>query len=153
MKKLNPYYVTGLVEGEGSFYVGILPRKLGKVDFEVRPSFSLSQHKRNRSLLFKLKEYFGCGSIRFSKKDQTYKFEVRSLKDLKEKILPHFEKFPLEGEKAKDFKVLKEIVEMMERKEHLERKGLLKIVELIERMTESEKRKKFLQKVATSLKE
>ena len=145
--------MTGLVEGEGSFYVGILPRKLGKVDFEVRPSFSLSQHKRNRSLLFKLKEYFGCGSIRFSKKDQTYKFEVRSLKDLKEKILPHFEKFPLEGEKAKDFKVLKEIVEMMERKEHLERKGLLKIVELIERMTESEKRKKFLQKVATSLKE
>ena len=153
MKKLNPYYVTGLVEGEGSFYVGILPRKLGKVDFEVRPSFSLSQHKRNRSLLFKLKEYFGCGSIRFSKKDQTYKFEVRSLKDLKEKILPHFEKFPLEGEKARDFKVLKEIVEMMERKEHLERKGLLKIVELIERMTESEKRKKFLQKIATSLKE
>ena len=153
MKKLNPYYVTGLVEGEGSFYVGILPRKLGKVDFEVRPSFSLSQHKRNRSLLFKLKEYFGCGSIRFSKKDQTYKFEVRSLKDLKEKILPHFEKFPLEGEKERDFKILKEIVEMMERKEHLGRKGLLKIVELVEKMTESEKRKKFLQKVATSLKE
>jgi hypothetical protein len=153
MKKLNPYYVTGLVDGEGSFYVGILPRKLGKVDFEVRPSFSLSQHKRNRSLLFKLKEYFGCGTIRFSKKDQTYKFEVRSLKDLKEKILPHFEKFPLEGEKKKDFEILKEVVEMMEKKEHLEKEGLLKIVELVERMTGNEKRKKFLQKVATSLKE
>ncbi len=153
MKRLHPYYVTGLTEGEGSFYVGILPRKLGNVDFEVRPSFSLTQHKRNRSVLFKLKEYFGCGSIRFSKKDQTYKFEVRSLNDLKEKILPHFEKFPLEGEKEKDFKILKEIVGMMERREHLERKGLLKIVELVEKMTESEKRKKFLQRIATSLKE
>jgi hypothetical protein len=153
MKGLHPYYVTGLVEGEGSFYVGILPRKLGKVDFEVRPSFSLSQHKRNRSILFKLKEYFGCGTIRFSKRDQTYKFEVRSLKDLKEKILPHFEKFPLEGKKKKDFEIFKEVVERMERREHLEREGLLKIVELIQTITESEKRKKFLQKIATSLKE
>ena len=145
--------MTGLVEGEGSFYVGILPRKLGEVDFEVRPSFSLSQHKRNRSILFKLKEYFGCGTIRFSKRDQTYKFEVRSLKDLKEKILPHFEKFPLEGKKKKDFEAFKEVVERMERREHLERGGLLKIVELVQTMTESEKRKKFLQKIATSLKE
>jgi hypothetical protein len=153
MKRLNPYYVTGLVEGEGSFYVGILPRKLGKVDFEVKPSFSLSQHKKNRSLLFKLKDYFGCGTIRFSKRDQTYKFEVRTLKDLKEKILPHFEKFPLEGEKKKDFKILKEVVEMMDKKEHLKKEGLLKIIGLVESMTGSEKRKKFLQKVATSLKE
>jgi hypothetical protein len=153
MKKLNPYYVTGLVDGEGSFYVGILPRKLGNVDFEVRPSFSLSQNEKNRSILFKLKEFFGCGTIRPSKKDNTLKYEVRGLKELKEKIIPHFEKFPLEGEKKKDFEVFKEIIEKMEKGKHLQKKGLLEIVELVERMTENRKRKNFLQKITTSLKE
>lgn len=153
MKKLNPYYVTGLIEGEGSFYVGILPRKLGEVDWEVRPSFSISQSWRNRGIIFRLKEFFGCGFIRPSKKDNTIKYEVRSLKELREKILPHFEKYPLEGEKKKDFEIFKEILEMMEKKEHLKKDGLLRIIEKVIKMTKNEKRMRNLSKIATSLKE
>lgn len=153
MKKLNPYYVTGLVEGEGSFYVGILPKKLGEVEWEVRPSFSLSQSWKNRGIVFKLKDFFGCGFVRPSKRDNTVKYEVRGLRELKEKILPHFEKYPLEGEKRKDFKIFKEIIKMMERKEHLKKEGLLRIIGEAIKMTRNEKRIKILSKIITSLKE
>jgi hypothetical protein len=152
MKRLNPYYVTGLVEGEGSFYVGILPRKLGKVEWEVRPSFSLSQHKRNKKIVFKLKEFFSCGSIRPSKKDQTLKYEVRSLKDLREKIVPHFEKYPLEGEKGKEFEIFKKILRLMEEDKHLERGGLKEIIGLVRKMTRNSQRIRSLEKITTLLK-
>lgn len=147
MKKLNPYYVTGLVEGEGCFYVGILPRRLEQVDWEVRPSFSLSQSRKNREIVFKLKDFFGCGWIRPSKNDDTLKYEVKSLKELKEKIIPHFEKFPFEGKKRKDFKIFKEIIEMMDRGDHLNKEGLIKIIDRVIEMTESKKRKSSLIKI------
>ena len=152
MKRLHPYYVTGLVEGEGSFYVGISPRKLEKVSWEVRPSFSLSQNKRNKKVVFKVKEFFGCGWIRPSKKDQTLKYEVRSLKDLSEKIIPHFEKYPLEGEKRKEFEIFKEVVRRMEKGKHLQKEGLREIVELVVKMTRNSRRIYSLKKLTTLLK-
>jgi hypothetical protein len=153
MRNLDPYYVTGFVEGEGSFYVGILPKNLEKVKWEVRPSFSLSQNKENKKILFKLKEFFGCGWIRPSRKDNTLKYEVRSLKELDEKIIPHFEKHPLVGEKEKDFEILKKVVRMMRKRKHLEKDGLKEIIELTLKMTRNPKRIKSLQKIYTLLKE
>lgn len=152
MKKLNPYYVTGLVEGEGSFYVGILPRLLEHVKREVRPSFSLSQNKENKEIIFLLKEFFDCGSIRPSRKDNTLKYEVRSLEDLSERVVPHFEKYPLRGQKRKDFKVFKEIIGLMKKRKHLEKEGLKEIVELVIRMTKNRKRIRSLGKIITLLK-
>ena len=153
MKRLNPYYVTGLVEGEGSFYVGILPKRLKEVKFEVRPSFSLSQERKNRKILFLLKKFFGCGFIRPNRKEKTLKYEVRSFDELKEKIVPHFEKYPLKGRKRRDFEKFKNVIEMMDKNLHLKKEGLREIVKIVMEMTESEKRKKFLLKIATSLKE
>jgi len=153
MRNLDPYYITGFVEGEGSFYVGILPRSLEKVKWEVRPSFSLSQNKENKKTVFKLKEFFGCGWIRPSRKDNTLKYEVRSLRELDEKIIPHFEKYPLVGEKEKDFEILKKVVRLMIKGKHLEKEGLKEIIELALRMTRNPKRIKFLKKINTLLKE
>src|SRR3989338_3196936 len=110
---LNPYFVTGFVDGEGCFCVSFSPRRFKEVEFEVRPSFSVSQNKRDRSVLFKLQEYFRCGSIRPSRKDNTYKYEVRSIDELVLKIIPHFEKYPLQTGKKKEYEALKEIVILM----------------------------------------
>lgn len=129
---LNPHYVTGLVEGEGCFCVSFSPRKLKDLEWEVRPSFSLSQNKKDRSLLFQLRDYFGCGAVRPSRKDNTYKYEVRSLKDLADKIIPHFQKYPLQGEKKKDFQTLAEVVRLMQKEAHLTPQGLKKIARILE---------------------
>ena len=97
---------------------------------EVRPSFTISQHIRNKEILFQICEYFGCGGIRFNKSDQTYKYEVRSLKELSRKIIPHFNKFPLRTSKTNDFDKFKIICDLMKYSKHLSRDGIKQIIEL-----------------------
>lgn len=151
MKKLNPYYVTGLVDGEGSFYVGILPRSHNYIGWEARPSFSLSQNEENKKLIFQLKCFFGCGTIRPSKKDRMIKYEVRSFKDLSKKIIPHFDKYQLAGEKKKDYEIFKKTIEMISKEKHLERKGLKEIAKLAIKMTKNLRRIEYLKNIITLL--
>ena len=48
---LNPWFVTGLAEGEGCFTVSFSFRRKLKVGIETRPSFSLSLNQRDLELL------------------------------------------------------------------------------------------------------
>ena len=70
-----------------------------KVGVEARPSFALSLNERDRELLGELQTYFGCGWIRESRSDRTFKYEARSVRDLLDRIVPHFEAYPLHGVK------------------------------------------------------
>ena len=134
---LNPQYVTGFCDGEASFSVTLSPRG----DFwEVRPSFSVSQNKLSRGILYQLKEFFECGYVRPSRGDNTYKYEVCSLKDLATKVIPHFEKYPLKTQKQRNFKGLKKIVHLMERKEHLHQRGVIEILEIMEKINLASKK-------------
>lgn len=65
-----------------------------------------------------------------SKKDNAVYFTVKSVKDLMNVIIPHFEKFPLLTEKQADFVLFKEIVTIMSNKQHLNIEGLNKILML-----------------------
>lgn len=138
---LDPNYITGFVDGEGSFSISFTPRNFKDVKWEVRPSFSISQHRRNRGILFKIKEYFGCGTIRPNRKDNTYKYEVRSLEDLEKKIIPHFRKYPLQTDKKKDFEIFTSVIEIMKKGEHLTRDGLQTIITLLKELPPERKRK------------
>ncbi len=122
-------YVTGFVDGEGSFLVSFNRNGKFVTGIEVRPSFTVSQHRRNLAILKRIHEYFGCGSIRFDRHDQTYKYEVRSLDDLKKKIIPHFEKYPLQTSKVNDFKQFSAICKTMKENKHRSHAGILEIIE------------------------
>ena len=126
----NASYISGFADGEGSFLVSFQIRAKMSTGIEVRPSFTISQHIRNKEILFQICEYFGCGGIRFNKSDQTYKYEVRSLKELSRKIIPHFNKFPLRTSKTNDFDKLKIICDLMKYSKHLSRDGIKQIIEL-----------------------
>ena len=101
-----------------------------KFGLEVRPSFSISQHKRNKEIIFFLHDFFKCGGVRFSKSDQNYKFETRSIKDLVKIIIPHFEKYPLQTSKKNDFKNFTEVCRLIYYNQHLSQEGLIKIINL-----------------------
>jgi len=138
---IDPNYITGFVDGEGSFSITISPRDFKDVKWEVRPSFSISQHKRNRGILFKIKNYFGCGTIRPNREDNTYKYEVRSLQDLKNIIIPHFKKYPLQTTKRIDFEIFTKVIQIMEEGRHLTKDGLKEIIELLWKLPPERKRK------------
>ena len=138
---LEPWYVTGLIEGEGCFCVSFTKRAKLNVGIETRPSFSLSLNRRDVELVKKVRAFFDCGGIRYSKSDRTFKFEVRNISDLVKKIIPHFEKYPLIGEKQQDFKKFSEVCKMVRANLHLSKNHLRQIIELSYQMNASGKRK------------
>jgi hypothetical protein len=139
---LDPWYITGLVEGEGCFHVSFTLRKRLPLGIETRPSFSVSLNRGDLDLLKRLQSYFECGGIRFSRSDRTYKFEVRSVPDLVRKVLPHFESYPLQGKKGKDFERFSEICKKVHANLHRNRAALREIIEMAYSMNSSGTRKR-----------
>ena len=124
----DQWYISGFVDGEGSFFVSFSIRPKMNLGIEVRPSFAVAQHKRSKEVLYMLRLYFKCGTVRFNKRDQTYKYEVRSLNDLIKKIIPHFEHYPLRTSKQKDFEVLREVCHRMTDNQHRITRGARLII-------------------------
>lgn len=61
--KLNPYYVTGFADGEGSFIVTINPHAGYRTGYRVKATFSIGLHKRDLALLKRIQQFLGVGSI------------------------------------------------------------------------------------------
>jgi hypothetical protein len=58
-------------------------------------------------------------------------YSVQSIKDLNNIIIPHFKKYPLLTQKRADFELFKQIIELMNHQEHLNKDGLQKIVNIV----------------------
>jgi hypothetical protein len=128
--RLDPWYVTGLAEGEGCFCVSFSFRPAMKVGLQAFPSFSLSLNERDRYLLWELQAFFECGSIRESRTDRTFKYEVRSVDPLLDRIVPHFDSYPLRGVKRRSFEGFAEVCEMMRQGHHLRPDGMAEIISI-----------------------
>ena len=137
---LDPWYVTGLVDGEGCFCVSLAIRTRLRTGLEVRPSFSVSLNEKDLGLLRDLQAFFGSGWIRESKGDRTFKYEVRSIGDLTSVVLPHFGRFPLRGYKARSCAGFCQVCRMMEQGHHLQRDGLRQIIGIAYQMNVGRRR-------------
>jgi hypothetical protein len=135
-----PSYISGYVDGEGCFTVSISPRPTLRVGWEVRPSLSVSQNSDRSEVLLEIQEYFGCGALRPDRGDQTLKWEARSLRDLVDRVVPHFRRYPLRSGKQQDFELFPDICERMARGEHLTPAGLSEIVQRATAMNPSGRR-------------
>lgn len=123
--------MTGFVDGEGTFSVLVLKRTGYKTGWNIIPVFTISLNSRDTALLEKIQHFFGgIGKISHRKKDNAVYFTVKSVKDLMNVIIPHFEKYPLLTKKSVDFELFKEIVTIMYNKQHLDTDGLNKVMML-----------------------
>jgi hypothetical protein len=147
---LSPY-ITGYADGEGCFTVSIAPREKILVRWEVRPSFSVSQNRDRAEVLLLLEDYFGCGSIRPDRSDRTLKWETRRLVDILDRVIPHFERYPLLSSKRLDFEAFASICKMMGRGAHLSRDGLRDIARLAHSMNVGGKRRYALEEILRTL--
>ena len=144
-------YISGYADGEGCFTVSIAPRAKLSVGWEVRPSFSVSQNGDRAEVLHALQAYFGCGSIRPDRSDKTLKWETRRLEDLLDRVIPHFESYPLLSGKRLDFERFAAVCRLMADGEDRRREGLVKIVELARMMNPSGKRRYDAESVLVTL--
>lgn len=134
-------YLSGYADGEGCFCVSINKSRRHQLGWEIRPSFSVSQNGDRAEVLEILKQYFACGTIRPDRSDKTLKYEVRSVADLVEKVIPHFEEKPLLSGKQRDFELFAQVRRMMYRGEHRTKEGLKRILDLAFEMNPSGSRK------------
>ena len=125
---LNPWFITGFTDGDGSFAVSITKKKEG-IGWKVVPMFTIGLDIKDLNVLVQIKDFFKAGNIYTSKRGISY-YTVGSVKDIVKYIIPHFDKFPLITKKSKDYKLFKEIVLIMEKGEHNTMPGLLKIFSL-----------------------
>jgi hypothetical protein len=146
-------YISGYADGEGCFTVSISPRATLLAGWEVRPSFSVSQNGDRAEVLHALQAHFGCGSIRPDRSDRTLKWEIRRLEDLLERVVPHFEAYPLLSGKKRDFERFAGICRLMATGAHRNRSGLISIVELAREMNPSGKRRYDAEAVLASLRQ
>ena len=124
--KLDAQWITGFVDGEGCFHVGINAHAEMTTGFQVLPEFTVVQHERDVQVLHALKSYFGCGVVRKNNGDRMA-FRVRGHEHLSENIIPFFEKHPLKSRKRVDFIRFREIVILMSRGVHLTGEGVERI--------------------------
>jgi hypothetical protein len=138
-KTCLPSYISGFVDGEGCFMVSFSRREKMRIGWETKPSFSVSQNADRAQLLFAMRDYFGAGFMRQDKK--TLKYEVRKLDDLLEKVIPHFDAFPLFSAKQEDFLLFREVCFLVKQGVQHTPDGLKKVVEYAFAMNPSGKRK------------
>ena len=140
---LNPDYIVGLVDGEGSFTVYVRnPDSKKDVVRRVKaePRFYLKLVEKDKDILYELKKFFGCGNVYFQKDKREnhqdcYRYEVANREDLIRKIIPFFKKYHLKlKSKTKDFEIFCKIMAGIEKGNHLNELGLRKLYNLKQKM-------------------
>ncbi|MBI2482099.1 MAG: LAGLIDADG family homing endonuclease [Candidatus Vogelbacteria bacterium] len=140
---LTAKYIVGLVDGEGSFTAYVRqpkPSKISSRRVRIEPRFFLKLIERDKVILDRLKEFFGCGQVYFQKDTRPnhqpcYRFEVSNRRDLSQIIVPFFQQHPLQlPSKAKDFKIFSQMMAAIEKGEHLTSRGLNKLYRLKQKM-------------------
>lgn len=119
---LDPNWITGFIERAGYFTVSIDDKN------KVAVRLIIGSHIRELHLIKKIFEYFNTGKINTTEK--VVNFTMGNIADIQLKVIPHFDKYLLQGNKYKNYLIWKEILIKVCNKEHLTKEGLSKIIKL-----------------------
>ena len=130
-------WVVGFVDGEGCFSIPIFRNPSCRSGWQVQPEFAVVQGERSVSVLRALEDFFGCGVVSVNRRhdnhrQDVWRFGVRRLVDLRERIVPFFEANPLRTAKVGDFTSFAAVVALMSEGVHLTMDGLERIAAIAE---------------------
>jgi hypothetical protein len=126
---LHPQWITGFTDGEGCFGIKISKAKGYTLGWKLQPFFQIKLNVRDLCVLYRIQEYFGgVGTISFEK--NFAKFTVRKLSELIEKVMPHFETYPLLTKKYADFELFRQILFILKDESPLSENGFIKVMNL-----------------------
>lgn len=144
-------YIVGFVEGEGMFYVGIVPSKETKTGWQVIYFFKVSQNPVGEEVLLALKSRFECGYVKkngnLASKDKSLAYVVRDLKSLTDSIIPFFDDKLIIKKDA--FLKFKKVIQLVNEKKHLTREGM-KTISAIAYSMNTQKRKVTIEQILQS---
>ena len=127
--------LAGFAMGEGSFMIVCRPRG---TTWRISAAFNVSQN--DPTPLEFMRQAIGCGTMRRAGAGGWY-FEVNRLTDIRDIIIPFFDRFPLMGSKQQDFALFKEAVLILCKKNALEANDWARVVLLRHQMNGGGKRR------------
>src|ERR1700688_938443 len=128
ISSINPWFITGFTDAEGSFMITITQNEKSKMKWRVIPSFAIHIHNKDISLLNQIQKFLGVGNVR-KNSNTTALFRVDNFKEI-QVIINDFDRFPLLSVKASDYILFKECYNLIMQKQHLNPKGFEKILSL-----------------------
>ena len=144
-KRISDEYFAGFVDGEGCFYVGFSKRKDLPLRWQIITEFHLSQNPGGKNILEAFQKRIGCGYIKpnhpKNPKDRSWVLIVKSRQDLHTKLIPFFKEHPLHSSRNNDFQTFVQVLEIINKGEHLKPKGFNKVVELVFRLPRAKSKK------------
>lgn len=141
-KRISDEYLAGFVDGEGMFYIGIVPSKETKSGWQVIYFFKVSQNPRGKVVLDYLKKRLQAGYIKANSKsdptDKSLAFVVRDLPSIKNKIIPFFESKLVIKEKT--FKKFKKVIALVDERKHFSKEGMKEVLDIAYSMNTRKRR-------------
>ena len=126
---IDPYYLTGITDGEGNFYISIYEDKRRSNKPQVRFFFKVSQRDHSVNMLYALANFLNCGSVTIENKNtKTMRFVVNNIEDIEKRVIPHFDKYPLISSKRLNYESFKKAFIFFKNGEHLKPEGLSQII-------------------------
>lgn len=124
---LNPWYVTGFVDGEGSFTYSRSGRNIVLY-------FAIKLAAQDRGVLDAIRAYFGGIGKMYSVKARLPKgrgaatkaawyFRVSQIREL-EHIVAHFDRYPLRGIKIESYRVWRKMLRLKQQFRKVDRESL-----------------------------
>lgn len=103
--------------------------------WQILTEFHVSQNPGSKNVLEKLQKRLGCGYLKpnhlKSVSDKTWILIVKDKDDLRKKVIPFFDRHPLQTAKQRDYEIFKYVVRAIYEKRHLAKEGFRDIVERV----------------------
>jgi hypothetical protein len=137
---VSPEYIVGLTDGEGCFYVHVRESDQYRAGAFAGLHFHIKMNEKDREVLEKVRNTLECGGVYFQKEQrrnhtQCYRYTVNANRDILGKIIPFFERYPLQSaSKRRNFELFRAIGKIVEERRHLTREGIAQVRKLKEQM-------------------
>jgi LAGLIDADG endonuclease len=124
-------YISGYVDGEGSFSVVVNRNPTCRTGYQLVPEFHVSQNGERDQVLRLIRQRFGgIGYIKSNgRRDRALVYVVRKRADLLQVVIPFFEASPLLSSKQTEFEKFSSIVRAMDLGYHRTPGGFLELLE------------------------
>jgi hypothetical protein len=134
LENLQPNWLSGFVSAEGCFSIGLSKNVKLKTGYRAGIRFILTQHNRDIVLINQIRDFFGSGRVISSNRTNSVELWIIDFEAIKLKIVPFFDKFPLIGAKGLEYNDFKKVLDIMDNKLHLTKKGCEEIRMIKENM-------------------
>ena len=132
---ISTEFIRGQIDGDGSFNVSFASTRR-----RIGVNFTVTHELASISVLNELVEFFQCGAV-YKLPTLAARFQVQSVNDILNKVIPVFRDTRFNTKKQKHFEIVIKICELINKNGYSKNEDLLKIVELAWDMNKAKNRK------------